>query len=166
MRKLIPKIYQILAFLLVLGCSVGASSIGLAKKASFSKKERFEIVEYASLFLNSPYRYGGRDKKGFDCSGFSHYVFKSQGIDLPVTSEAQATVGKEISLDEVEPGDLIYFRRNPMGRVFHVSIVYSNDKEGIKVIHSTTQQGVIVDNISESSYWKSKVKGARNILGN
>lgn len=166
MRKLIPKIYQILAFLFLLGCSVGASSIGMARKSSFSKKERSEIVEYASLMLNSPYRYGGRDKKGFDCSGFSHYVFKSQGIDLPVTSEAQATLGREIPIEDVEPGDIIYFKRNPMGRVFHVSIVYSNDKEGIKVIHSTTQQGVIIDNISQSSYWKSMVKGARNILGN
>jgi cell wall-associated NlpC family hydrolase len=166
MKKLIPKIYQIFSFLLLIGCSIGASGYGGTKVKSAVKKDRIDVVEYASMMINSPYRYGGRDRKGFDCSGFSHYVFKSIGVDLPVTSEAQSNVGKEIPLDDVQPGDLVYFRRNNMGRVFHVAIVYSNDKDGIKVIHSTTQQGVIIDNITQSAYWKSMVKGARNILGN
>lgn len=166
MRKLIPKIYQIVALLLLLGCSIGASTLGKSSKNTLTKKERNELIEFASSMLNTPYRYGGRDKKGFDCSGFSHYVFKSQGIELPVISEAQAKIGKEILVEDVEPGDIIYFRRSSVGRIFHVSIVYSNDKDGIKVIHSTTQQGVIIDNISQSTYWKSMVKGARNILGN
>ncbi|WP_230977330.1 C40 family peptidase [Georgenia yuyongxinii] len=65
------------------------------------------IVEYARQFLGTPYVWGGATPAGFDCSGFTQYVFAQFGINLPRTSSAQATVGTKVSAADARPGDLV-----------------------------------------------------------
>lgn len=65
------------------------------------------IVDYARQFLGVPYVWGGTTPAGFDCSGFTSYVFAQFGISLPRTSGAQATIGTRVSAAEARPGDLV-----------------------------------------------------------
>jgi cell wall-associated NlpC family hydrolase len=65
------------------------------------------IVDYARQFLGVPYVWGGTTPAGFDCSGFTAYVYAQFGVSLPRTSAAQATVGTRVSAAEARPGDLV-----------------------------------------------------------
>lgn len=65
------------------------------------------IVDYARQFLGVPYVWGGTTPAGFDCSGFTAYVYAQFGVSLPRTSSAQATVGTRVSAAEARPGDLV-----------------------------------------------------------
>jgi cell wall-associated NlpC family hydrolase len=68
------------------------------------------VVRVASQFIGTPYVWGGTTPKGFDCSGFVQYVYHQLGVNLPRTSEQQATVGTPVaSLATAQPGDLLFF---------------------------------------------------------
>ena len=142
-----------------------SSSSSSSSSSSLSKEDRLrqDIVSYAKEYLGSSYVYAGKDPRGFDCSGFTFYVMRKFDIDLSSSSKAQATQGRSIRVKDAKAGDLIYYRRSKVGRVFHVSLVVSNDRDGLKVIHSTSR-GVVIDNISKSSFWEPKVSGARDVV--
>lgn len=125
---------------------------------------RQDIVIYAKKQLGTKYKYAGKTPRtGFDCSGFTHYVMDNFDVDLSASSRAQENQGKKIKVSDAKTGDLIFFRRSRNGAVFHVALVVSNGREGLKVIHSTSR-GVVVDNISVSKYWKPKISTARDVL--
>ncbi|WP_298843876.1 C40 family peptidase [Clostridium sp.] len=67
------------------------------------------LLSYASQFLGVPYVWGGTSPSGFDCSGFTQYVFAHFGVNLPRVSEAQQNVGTLISRGNLQPGDLVFF---------------------------------------------------------
>ncbi len=67
------------------------------------------VVEFARLFIGTPYVYGGTTPDGFDCSGFTQYVYGHFGISLPRSSDAQGQVGVRIPASEALPGDLLYW---------------------------------------------------------
>ena len=129
----------------------------------YAAVETEEMIAYAEKQLGTRYRYGGKDPQGFDCSGFTSYVFGNFGHQLSATADGQAKQGTDIALEEANTGDLIFFKRPGQSRIFHVSLVVSNTSEGIVVIHSTTSRGVITENISRSSYWKPFIHHARRI---
>ncbi|MEQ8705610.1 MAG: C40 family peptidase [Phaeodactylibacter sp.] len=125
---------------------------------------RQEAVDYAKTFLGTKYKLGGTTPKGgFDCSGFTSYVMKQVDIALSRTSQAQENNGRKVRLKNVKAGDLIFYRRSPLGKVFHVSIVVANKEDGIYVIHSTSR-GVVIDNVTKSSYWSPKISSARSVF--
>ena len=66
------------------------------------------ILEKAATLVGTPYRLGGTSRNGFDCSGFTQYVFGALGVDLPRTSRAQMNAGTVVSRSEAQPGDLIW----------------------------------------------------------
>lgn len=72
--------------------------------------------------LKTPYVLGGTTPSGFDCSGFTSYVFDQLGVTLPRTSEDQFNSGQAVSLDEAQPGDLLFYDALGKGRVSHVAI--------------------------------------------
>lgn len=126
---------------------------------------RKEVVDLALQQEGKRYKSAGRDpRSGFDCSGLTYYVMGQNGIDLPPVSGLQAQEGQEVPLRRVQPGDIIYYQRSPGSRVFHVSLVVANGKDGITVVHSVSR-GVVVENITTSTYWKPKIAGARNVIG-
>ncbi|MBU3160404.1 C40 family peptidase [Clostridium frigoris] len=67
------------------------------------------LLSYASQFLGIPYVWGGTSPSGFDCSGFTQYVFAHFGVNLPRVSEDQQNVGTKISRGDLQPGDLVFF---------------------------------------------------------
>ena len=168
----IKHIFKIAFFALVLGFGFSKCTAVLGNTRSdantssvLTKEERLrnDIVDYSKKQLGIKYVYAGRDKRGFDCSGFTHYVMHNFDIKLSTNSRAQAKEGTKVDLKKAKAGDLIFFKRSKAGKVFHVAMVVSNKKDGLTVIHSTSR-GVVVDNISKSKYWKPKIWAARNIL--
>jgi cell wall-associated NlpC family hydrolase len=94
-----------------------------------------QIVDKASLrrldsiiepLLNTPYVFGGTTPSGFDCSGFTSYVFDKLGVTLPRTSEEQFQEGKPVSIEEAQPGDLLFYDALGKGHVSHVAIYLGN----------------------------------------
>jgi len=156
----------LLLFLGLLYCkSTKAPSGGPTAIPSTDNPLRKEVVDLALQQQGKKYKYAGRDpRSGFDCSGLTYYAMGEYGIDLPPVSGLQAQEGREVPLSQVQPGDIIYYRRSPNSSVFHVSLVVSNGKDGITVVHSVSR-GVVVENITTSTYWKPKIAGARNVIG-
>ncbi|MAT54978.1 MAG: hydrolase [Saprospirales bacterium] len=135
------------------------------KKAPSESSLRNEIVDYAYKLRGAKYRYGGKSRNsGFDCSGFVCHVLNEYGIAVSGASYMLENQGEKIALDEVQPGDLLFFRKSKGGRVFHVSLVLSNDHGKTALIHATSGRGVVVDVLQESSYWNSKVITARDVI--
>lgn len=144
--------------------AINSSASAPKKRNKAEIQLREDIVDYAKKQLGSRYKYAGRSpKQGFDCSGFTHYVMNNFGIQISPSSKAQELEGKKINLSDAKTGDLIFFRRSKRGAVFHVALVVSNERDGLTVIHSTSR-GVVVDNISQSSYWKPKISTARDVI--
>lgn len=133
------------------------ASYGISK----DEKLRQEIVEYAKQYLGASYKYGGAAPSGFDCSGFTSHVLGEFNIALNRSSRAQAKQGKSIKLKDARPGDLIFFSRS--GRIFHVAMVASNRGGNIKMIHSTSSRGVVLDDLNKSNYWFPKVNSVRDM---
>ncbi len=118
-----------------------------------------KVLKIAFSFKGVPYRYGGQSPKGFDCSGFTSYVFKAgAGISLPRSSQGQAKIGTAVSKDNLAPGDLVYFHTYRKG-VSHVGVYVGNGN----FIHASRSKGITVTNLSDSFYGP-RYLGARRIL--
>ena len=125
---------------------------------------RQKIVDYGQKFVGTPYKYAGKTPKtGFDCSGFTSYVLDEFGVTASPASAIQAKEGRAVALDKVLPGDLIFFGKSK-NNISHVAMVVKRNASGITCVHSTTSRGVMVENISQSSYWKPLILFARDII--
>lgn len=125
-------------------------------------KRRDNLVNYASKFLYRPYRYGGQDPSGFDCSGFTSFIYTNYGFNVPRTSKEQAKKGRIIQVNQVEPGDLMFFGRD--NKVSHVAMVYSKEGNNVKIIHATSSSGVIITHYTDSDYWLERFLFAKDIV--
>lgn len=123
---------------------------------------RKNIEQEARKQIGKRYKYGGKNPKGFDCSGLTLYVYDQFDIALSASSKLQAKQGKKINLKWAKKGDLLFFGSG--GRISHVALITANKKDGIYVVHSTSSRGVIEENVSKSSYWKRRIMFARNVL--
>lgn len=125
---------------------------------------RKRVVDYGQKFIGTTYKYAGQSPKtGFDCSGFTSYVLKENGVVVSPASAVQATEGRAVSLEKVLPGDLIFFGESK-SKISHVALVVKRSPEGITCVHSTTSRGVIVENVTQSAYWKPKILFARDVI--
>ncbi|MCD7973004.1 MAG: C40 family peptidase [Candidatus Azobacteroides sp.] len=124
-------------------------------------------MKYAHKFNGTKYRYGGKNPKtGFDCSGFICYVYKEINVQLPPSSRELSKKGKNISLNKVKAGDLLFFKgsNKKNKKVGHVALVTENKSGKIKMIHATTSKGVITETYNSSSYWTSRFLFAKRII--
>jgi hypothetical protein len=139
----------------------------LAKKAEIlleieSDSLWSELLNFASKLEGVKYTYAGEDpERGFDCSGFTKYVYHHIGIELPHNAQKQSELkGENKKLENAVAGDLIFFGSRSGGNTYtlHTGIVYSVMDDEIKVIHCVSG-GVSIDgnNSSFDNYWKSKV---------
>jgi cell wall-associated NlpC family hydrolase len=118
----------------------------------------YGLVGTALNLRGTPYRNGGSDITGFDCSGFTQYVFAQHGIGLPRSVEEQFQIGKKVKPEEVLSGDLVFFSTVTRG-ASHVGIVVGGDE----FIHAPTSNGVVrVEHLS-STYWSQRFLAARRV---
>lgn len=106
--------------------------------------------------LGIKYKYGGTTEKGFDCSGFTGYVFEQLGIELPRSSRDQAKIGTKVAKKELRKGDLVFFNTNGKS-ISHVGIYIGNGK----MAHSSTSHGTTIANLNDKYYAKSYVTARR-----
>lgn len=121
-----------------------------------------EVADFAKQFLGLQYVLGGKTPEtGFDCSGFTKYVFKNFGFNLVSVSADQTSIGKEVSKDELKVGDLILFYDEAKTKIGHVGIYLGND-EFIHAANAT--RGVVIDGLSSNSYYNTRFVTARRIV--
>ncbi len=114
------------------------------------------VVETAKQYIGYKYVYGGTTPSGFDCSGFTSYVYKLHGISLSRTSQAQFKNGVAVAKSNLQPGDLVFFYKG----ISHVGIYIG----GGKFIHaSNSRTGVIISTLS-SGHYSNNYAGARRVL--
>jgi cell wall-associated NlpC family hydrolase len=116
------------------------------------------LIDTALSFLGTPYRNGGSDPNGFDCSGFTQWVFAQHGLPLPREVEEQFKAGRKITLDDLKPGDLVFFHTVSRG-ASHVGIFVAGDQ----FIHAPSSKGVVRVESINSSYWSTRFLGARRL---
>lgn len=130
-------------------------------KVSASKKDAIGNTLLQALSLTGiPYRWGGNSPEtGMDCSGFIRYVFKkSLGINLPRTAREMARVGKRVSVNKLEPGDLLFFNTR-RGSNTHVGMYIGDNKFVV-----APQSGKNIEVVELSSSWRAKLNGAKRIV--
>jgi NlpC/P60 family len=116
------------------------------------------VVTTALEFRGVPYRNGGSDPSGFDCSGLVQYVFAKSGTRLPREVRDQYRAGVSVGLDEVEAGDLLFFQTVSSG-ASHVGIAIGPGE----FVHAPSSRGVVRVERYDGSYWARRFVGARRI---
>lgn len=131
-----------------------------------------EVVEYAKQFLGVPYVYGGASKSGFDCSGFTMYVYKKFGISMRHGAQAQAKLGTAVQADKksatslkqnLQPGDLVFFLDyETMDEIGHCGIYIGDGK----FIHASSGSGycVKINSLLPGEYYNTRYCAARRVL--
>lgn len=117
-----------------------------------------DTLATAKKYLGTPYVFGGTTPRGFDCSGYTQYVFKQQGHQLPRMADQQYLSGKSVAYNSLEPGDLVFFTTYAPG-ASHEGI-YLGDGN---FIHASSSHGVMISKLSEN-YWHTHYLGARRVV--
>jgi cell wall-associated NlpC family hydrolase len=116
------------------------------------------VISTAKNYMGVPYVWGGTTPDGFDCSGFTQYVFGKNGISLPRTAAEQYQVGTSLSKSSLRAGDLVFFTTYKAG-ASHLGI-YLGDGN---FIHASSSKGVTISSLS-NVYYSSHYIGARRII--
>ena len=119
------------------------------------------VVSFAKKYIGYSYVMGGtRPSTGFDCSGFTYYVFNSCGYSLSRSCQVQARSGKAVSRANLQPGDLVFFNNTSDGGIGHVAIYIG----GGRIVHAeNSRTGVRTDTIN-SGYYNKYYYSARRIV--
>lgn len=134
---------------------VGGSVIRCAQGLSESDST---LIRTALACRGMRYRRGGTSRGGFDCSGFTRYVYAKYGVSLPHSSAAQSRLGTPVTRSQLQPGDLVFFETYRRG-ISHVGIYIGNNQ----FVHASTPRGgVRVDSLNQA-YYSKRYRGARRV---
>ena len=123
-----------------------------------SSEKRASVLDYAAQFLGTPYVYGGSTPSGFDCSGFTSYVFKNTVGTIPRVAQAQFDATTRVSMEELEPGDLVFFGSSASS-ISHVGI-YVGDNQFIHSPHT----GEVVKYDSLTGSYANRFQGGGRVI--
>ena len=126
-----------------------------------------KAIEAARTYLGTQHLMGGVSSNGLDCSGLTHLAFKEAGIDLSRDSRAQSVSGVDVSIDNVEIGDLVFFATgSDPNRISHVGIITKtgSGREDLEFIHTSTSRGVVEEPLFRYDYWKDAYRHARRVI--
>ena len=120
--------------------------------------DTYSLVGTALQLRGTPYLDGGASPRGFDCSGFTQYVFAQYGVKLPRSVEDQYRAGSRIDPKNLSDGDLLFFATTSRG-ASHVGIVIGGDQ----FVHAPSSTGVVRVERLSAIYWSQRFVGARRV---
>jgi murein DD-endopeptidase len=144
-----------LLFLLIAAFLAGCSS---APRRDISQAGG-EIARNALSLLGAPYRYGGSDPSGFDCSGLVRYVHRASGIEVPRTALEQHRAARRVSIDDLEEGDLLFFKIDAP-RVSHVGIFVGDGR----FVHAPRSGRSVELRTLDDAYYRPRLVGAGRLF--
>ncbi|RSL29557.1 peptidase P60 [Salibacterium salarium] len=122
-----------------------------------------DLVETAESFMGLPYLWAGVSGFGFDCSGFTHSIYKAHGITIPRDSSVQAEQGEHVARSDLQAGDLVFFARNGgTGDVHHVGMYIGNGE----MIHSPNSRSTVEKVVIDESDYANSYHSASRYLPN
>lgn len=121
-----------------------------------------QVVDYAKQYLGYSYVIGGKTpESGFDCSGFTRYVYSNFGYSLGSTAASQTSVGTDVARENLQVGDLILFYNEAKTSIGHTGIYLGNGE----FIHAANpSRGVVTDNLNTNSYYNERFVSAKRII--
>jgi murein DD-endopeptidase len=119
-----------------------------------------EIVIRAIALVGTPYRWGGNDRSGFDCSGLVHFVHSELGINVPRTAEEQFKAATRVDIDKLEPGDVLFFKTSGK-RISHVAIYAGSGR----FVHAPRSGRLIELRDLNDEYYRPRLAGAGRFFG-
>ncbi|KMJ55285.1 hypothetical protein AB685_28050 [Bacillus sp. LL01] len=149
-----PQTFNALSSGVVASASTSSRSSSSSASSSSSVNSS-SLVSFARSLTGTPYRFGGTTTSGFDCSGFTQYVFRNQGVSIPRTAAQQWSAGRSVSNPQV--GDLVFFETYKSGPS-HNGIYIGNNQ----FIHAGSSTGVTVSSMS-NTYWAPRYLGAKRV---
>lgn len=157
MSNLINRYFLFILFtvLLLFPLSCVPPGYTKTKQLIFPEEKRDDIVNTAKAYFGAPYKNGGSSPAGFDCSGFSMFIYKKNGLNIPRKALSQYYSGKRITLKSAKPGDLVFFTVRST-QISHVGI-YLGDNN---FIHSPSSGKSILYASINTPYWKRRYVGA------
>jgi cell wall-associated NlpC family hydrolase len=132
-----------------------ASSVPVVRPGNV---DGYSVSSTALALRGTPYRNGGIDPSGFDCSGLVKYVFEQHGVSMPRETRRQFEVGADVDPAALEPGDLVFFTTVAPG-ASHVGIAVGGDQ----FVHAPSSNGVVRVESLSSQYWSSRFIGAKRV---
>jgi lipoprotein Spr len=129
-----------------------------AEKQDISAPQQHASLEqFIRKWMGTPYLFGGMDRGGVDCSGFTAMLYRSvYNIDLPRQAEDQYAAGTRVRDNAMREGDLVFFRNVRRSGIDHVG-VYIGDG---RFVHASTSSGVVISDLDEA-YYRKRFAGAR-----
>lgn len=122
-----------------------------------------KAIEAARSYTGVPYKFGGVNRAGLDCSGLLFVAFKDVGIDIPRPSKDQVNFGKEVKLLNLQPGDWLFFTdKEGNSKIVHVGMVTEvRGEEDVRFINASNKLGVVEDQLYIKYWQKVFIKAVR-----
>jgi murein DD-endopeptidase len=161
-QRLCHRVLALFACAFVLaGCTPfrpGLPSATVPAPGTVSSREGAGIARVAMAQLGAPYRYGGAEpSRGFDCSGLVFYAHAQQGVTVPRTAAGQFAAARSVDPDDLEPGDLVFYRLVPRQRdVTHVGIYVGQGR----FVHAPQSGRQVGEALLDDPYWRERFAGA------
>lgn len=152
------RVYGVLGALALLLMLSACSSSPPARSGAYGSTS--DVINSAKRAIGTPYRSGGSNESGYDCSGFVLAIYKqSRGVSLPRTAEQQAAATQKISHADLKAGDLVFF--NTLHRSHSHVGIYVGDNQ---FIHSPSSGSSVRIEDMRQTYWSKRFDGARRVL--
>ena len=128
----------------------------VSQKKLTTKRQINNVIGEARTYIGTPYKWGGNDRKGIDCSGLLVRSFESVGMKIPRTTSQQIDLGKKVSLKKSREGDLVFFAFGKSKRkVTHVGLLSRvQNQKNISFIHASSSRGVVETQLIKDYYLK------------
>jgi len=133
------------------------AEIKYAATTDVKLQSRIEMIGFAKKQLGVPYVSAGDNPSGFDCSGFTSYVFNNYGVKLPRRAKDQYEASQKIKEKDAQIGDLVFFAAST--EISHVGILINEAGQPKTMIHASSSKGISIIEIDSSTYWKSRIVG-------
>jgi len=154
-RNLLPLAFVATVIVFSSCSTLGKSPLGVLVSGS----TRYSVIRTAEKYIGVRYKFGGDTPRGFDCSGYTKYIYKVNGIDLPHSARKQFFCGRRVGIKNARPGDLVFFKIH--GRnITHVGVYAGN----YKFLHAPRRGKRVSYEDIRTSYWRKRYAGTVTIF--